>query len=115
MPISIQEPAIELSSFEVRIDWEDEQGNSVAPDTMVWTLHDGDNNTINDREAVAISTPVATELLFLEGNDLAIFGRDPVKRFITFEGTYTSPVHGASKPLRDVVDFTINPLTFKTP
>lgn len=115
MPISILEPAIELSSFEVRIDWEDEQGNSIPPDTMTWTLHDIDNNTVNDREAETIAVPAATELIFLEGNDLAIQGKDPVKRYVTFEGTYTSPVHGAGKPLRDVVDFTINPLLLKTP
>jgi len=115
MPISILEPAIELSSFEVRVEWEDEQGNSTTPDTMSWTLHDIDNQPINERENVSIAVPAATELLFLEGSDLEIFGKDPVKRYVTFEGTYTSPVHGAGKPLRDVVDFTINPLTLKTP
>lgn len=115
MPISILEPAIELSSFEIRVDWADEQGNSVAPDTMTWTLHDIDNQVVNEREDEVIAVPAATELLFLEGLDLEIFGKDPVKRYVTFEGTYTSPVHGGNKPLRDVVDFTINPLTFKTP
>jgi hypothetical protein len=115
MPISILEPAIELSSFEVRIDWEDEQGNSTAPDTMSWTLHDVDNNVVNSRLDVSITTPVASELVFLEGLDLEIIGKDPVKRYVTFEGTYTSPNHGAGKPLRDMVDFTIVPLGYKTP
>jgi hypothetical protein len=115
MPISIQEPAIELSTYEIRVDWEDEQGNSVAPDTMAWTLHDIDNNVVNNRLNVTITTPLASELLPLEGDDLEIFGRGPVKRYVTFEGTYTSPRWGAGKPLRDVVDFPINPLTYKTP
>lgn len=115
MAISIQEPAIEGGSYEVRIDWEDEQGNSVAPTTMTWTLHDADNSVINDRNAVEIETPAATELIFLFGDDLLIPGKQSVKRYISFSGTYTSPVHGAGKPLVDQVDFPIEPRRFATP
>lgn len=115
MPISIQEPAIEGGSFEIRIDWEDEQGNSKAPDTMAWTLHDGDNSIINAREDVAITVPAATELLFLSGADLLIPGKQPVRRYVSFVGTYTSLVHGAAKPLVDQVDFMIVPRRLATP
>lgn len=115
MPISIQEPAIEGGSYEVRIDWEDEQGNSLAPTTMAWTLHDADNSVINNRASVAITAPAATELIFLEGADLLIPGKQAIKRYISFVGTYTSPVHGAGKILVDQVDFPIEPRRFATP
>jgi len=115
MPISIQESAIEGGTFEVRVDWEDEQGNAVTPDTMAWTLHDEDNSVINNRSSVSIAAPASTELLLLQGSDLLIPGKQAVKRYVSFVGTYTSPVHGAGLPLIDQVDFMIEPRRFATP
>lgn len=110
MPLHIAEKAIEQSSYEVSINWVDEAGDSVTPDTMAWTLHDGDGRVVNSRSSVSIGSPAANEKIFLEGNDLTVPGNSPITRYVLFEGTYTSVTYGAGKPLRDQVSFDIIPL-----
>jgi hypothetical protein len=111
MPIHIQEKAIEGSSFEASIDWVDENGDAVVPTAMAWTLMDGKGNIINSRDAVSISTPASTEVLLLEGDDLKCSGENsPVRRWIYWNGTYTSTTHGAGKPLVDISSFDILPI-----
>jgi hypothetical protein len=111
MPGAIKETATEQSSFKVTATFYDESGNAVAPDTIVWTLTDEDGSVVNSREDVAISSPTSTESILLKGDDLAVEGNDPVKRIVTFEGTYTSAEFGASLPLIDESVFTIMPIT----
>lgn len=110
MPIHIEEKAIEGSSFEVSVDWVDENGDSVTPSAMAWSLVDADGNIINSRDAVAIGSPASTEVLLLEGADLAASGNSPVRRWVIWSGTYTSVVHGAGKTLKDSCSFDIMPL-----
>lgn len=110
MPVSIADPAIEQSTFEVEFTFIDEDGNAVAPDTMTWTLHDGDLKPVNDREAEVIVTPGQTEIILLQGDDLKLDGNDPITRYILLEGTYTSVTHGAGLPFRDQIAFGIEPL-----
>lgn len=110
MPVHIQEKAIEGSSFEATINWTDENGDSVIPDTMAWSLIDSDGNIINARDATAIGAPAASEALLLEGDDLMAGGDSPIKRYIYWAGTYTSVAHGAGKPLIDISSFDIIPI-----
>ncbi len=110
MPVAIADPAIEQSTYEVEFTFVDEDGNAVAPDTMTWTLHDGDLKPVNDREAVAIVTPGQTEVILLQGDDLELKGNAPVTRYILLEGTYTSITHGGGLPFRDQISFGIEPL-----
>jgi len=110
MPIHIQEKAVEGSSFEVSIDWVDENGDSVVPSAMAWTLMDPDGNIINGQDANVIGVPAANEVLLLEGADLMAGGNSPVIRYVYFAGTYTSIVHGAGKSLKDIVSFHIVPV-----
>lgn len=110
MPLHIQEMAIEGSSFEVSINWTDENGDSVIPDTMAWSLIDADGNIVNSRDATAIGSPAANEVILLTGDDLACSGDSPVKRWVHWAGTYTSAVHGAGKPLIDQTSFDIQPI-----
>jgi len=110
MPIHIQEPAIEGSSYEISIDWTDENGDSVTPTAMAWTLMDKDGNIINSRDAVAIGVPSSTEVIFLSGDDLMCDGNAETTRYVYWSGTYTSAVHGAGKPLIDISSFDILPI-----
>jgi len=110
MPGAINETATEGSSFKVTVTFYDESGNPVAPDTMTWTLTDEGGSVVNSRLNVEITTPASTENILLEGDDLAVDGNDPVKRIVTFIGTYTSAEFGASKPLIDQSIFTIMPI-----
>ena len=111
MPGAIKETAIEQSSFKVSVTFYDESGNAVSPDTMTWTLTDEDGSVVNSRENVTISDPSSSENILLQGDDLAVDGNDPVKRIVTFEGTYTSAEFGAGLPLIDESTFTIIPIT----
>jgi len=110
MPVHIAEKAIEQSSYEISANWVDENGDAVDPDTLAWTLHDGDGRVVNSRSSVAIGAPVANTVILLEGADLAVAGNSAIRRYVLFEGTFTSVVHGAGKPLRDQVSFDILPL-----
>lgn len=111
MPGAIEETAIEQSSFKVTATFYDESGNAVAPDTMTWTLTDEGGSIVNSRLDVVIAAPQSTENILLSGDDLAVDGNDPVKRIVTFEGTYTSAEFGAGLPLIDESVFTIKPIT----
>ena len=111
MPGAIKETATEQSSFKVEATFYDESGNAVAPDTMTWTLTDLDGSVVNSREDEVIAAPSSTESILLQGDDLAVDGNDPVKRIVTFEGTYTSAEFGAGLPLKDESVFTIIPIT----
>lgn len=111
MPGAIKETATEQSSYKVTVTFYDESGNAVAPDTMTWTLTDEDGSVVNSREDEVITTPSSTENILLQGDDLAIDGNDPIKRVVTFEGTYTSAEFGAGLPLIDESVFTIMPIT----
>ena len=110
MPVHIAEKAIEGSSFEITIDWVDENGDSVTPSAMAWTLMDPEGNIINSRDAVSIGAPASTEVILLEGDDLAASGNGVVRRLVYWNGTYTSVVHGAGKPLKDITSFDILPI-----
>ena len=111
MPGAIKETATEQSSFKVEATFYDESGNAVAPDTMTWTLSDLDGSVVNSRENISIAAPSSTESILLEGDDLVVDGNDPVKRIVTFQGTYTSAEFGAGKLLKDESVFTIIPIT----
>ena len=110
MPKHLAEKAIEGSSYEVNIDWVDENGDAVVPTAMAWSLIDKDGNIINSRDAVSIASPASSETILLEGDDLKCSGNAPAKRYVYWNGTYTSTTHGAGKPLVDITSFDIEPI-----
>ena len=88
----------------------DEDGNSVNPDTMTWTLSDEDGTIINSREDIAISSPSSSEEIVLSGADLQILSSaDTGVRILTLEGTYTSDA-GAGLPIKDKCRFVVQNL-----
>lgn len=83
--------AKEQGTFIVTAAFYDDQGDSVAPDSMFWSLVDKDENVINEREDVEIASPETTEDIVLHGDDLAILaGYSEEERYLVLEGTYTS-------------------------
>lgn len=111
MPSRLTTQAVEKSTFPVTADFTDEDGASVIPNTLFWTLTDRYGNVINSREDVEIETPAASVTVVLSGDDLALLTSDPFdyERYMSFEGTYDSDL-GSNLPLNDGVQFEIYPL-----
>lgn len=97
----------EESSCIITASFYDENDVAVAPDTMTWSLVDEDNNIINNRNEVSISSPETSEDIVLSGDDLSITsGHDEEERYLVLEGTYTSDA-GSGLPLKDHLKFYI--------
>lgn len=89
----------------------DEEGTAVSPDSLNWTLTDGNETVINSRENVEVTGPDLSSSveIVLSGDDLAVQSEETdfeLKRILWLEGTYTS-TYGSSMPLRKAVAFFI--------
>lgn len=94
----------------------DEEGNSVAPDSLTWTLSDRAGTIINSREDEEVVDLAATVNIVLSGDDLAILPTEAVayaERIVTIKGTYDS-TYGNDLPLRHEEMFYIANLTNQT-
>ena len=100
--------AIEQSTYIIAVTFTNENGNSLVPDTVAWTLTDAKGAVINDREDVS-ATPAATVNIVLSGDDLAIIAGSNNKRVVTIEATYNS-AYGTGLPLNARATFTIEDL-----
>lgn len=89
----------------------DLSGDSVTPNTFVYTLTEMDGTVINSRSLVSV-TPAATTFVVLQGDDLPNPGGIPLK-LITISGTYDSLVGGNSfpnLPFNEEYNFNVNEL-----
>lgn len=96
----------------------DEDSNSVAPDTLTWTLTDRAGTVINSREDVAVEEGdlAATTNIVLSGDDLSVLSTETkayVERIMTIKGTYDS-TYGNNLPLRYELMFYVENLTNQT-
>lgn len=107
MPTTLEEHAVEGSTFVIHAELIDEAGEAATPNELSWTLTDTAGRIINDREDEAL-TPGATMDILLHGDDLLI-GRNGNKRIITLNGTYDSDL-GSGLELRDQIIFYIDDL-----
>jgi len=97
-------------TFVVTVDFTDEDGSTLTPTTMTWTLTNPAGETVNSRLDVSIAAPTSSENIVLQGDDLAIpESSREVLRVLTLEGTYTS-TYGADLPFKDQVYFYIEDL-----
>jgi hypothetical protein len=102
MPTRLAEYAVEGSTFAVELAFWDEDGESVSPDTLVWSLYDDEGDVVNERDSVEISDPGSTETVVLTGDDLRSPGYDKVfYRHLIIEATYTSTTFGSGLDLVD--------------
>jgi len=111
MPIKATIPAIEQSTYVVTLTFKDEDGNSVSPNSIKWTLTDSAGNVINSRQDVSIS-PASSVSIVLRGDDLALQASesDVGQRILTVEATYDSD-KGSNLPLKDELSFYVVNLT----
>lgn len=94
----------------------DENGDSVTPDTVSWTITDSSGTVINEREQVEVESPDSTTTITIYGDDLKILESETgsyVARFIVIEGTYTSDL-GSGLPTKDEAFFTVKNLHYVT-
>ena len=77
--------AVENSSYLIRLDAYDEEGQPVVPKTGVWSLTDGSGNVINSLDQVVISPLASTMYVLLTDDDLApaYFGIQTVAHDVT--------------------------------
>jgi len=82
--------AEEGSTYVVRATYYDEDDNAVTPDSVTWTLTDGDGVIVNAREDVTIAIPGTYNDIVCGGDDLRCSsGRDET-RVMVVEYIYDS-------------------------
>lgn len=108
MPEYLKTHARDKGLYIVIAAFTDEDGTAVAPDTLKWSLRNGDGDVINSRTDVAVVAPAASEAIVLSGDDLK-FSEGKVRKLI-LEGTYTSGTYGAGLPINESVEFHIDDL-----
>lgn len=107
MPTKLTVDANEESTYVISAAFADEDGDSVVPSSITWTLTDASGNVINEREDVSV-TPAATVNIVLSGDDLVI-GTNGGSRRVTIRATYNSSL-GTGLPLKDECLFNISDL-----
>jgi len=114
MPVTLTTHAVEKSTFVITAAFTDEDGNTVTPNAVTWTLTTSSGTVINDREDVE-ETPASSIDIALKGDDLALQDGEAVKgvRILTVEATYDSDL-GSDLPLKESAQFIIDNLVAVT-
>lgn len=82
--------AEEGSTYVITATYYDEDDNAVTPDSVAWTLTDGDGTVVNSRENEAIAVPSTSNDIVLGADDLRCSsGRDET-RVLILEYVYDS-------------------------
>jgi len=100
--------AAEKGTFVFTAVFTDEDGNSVIPNSITWTLTDIIGTVINSRLNVAVAVPAASIDIVLRGLDLKVVGRN-VKRVVTIKAIYNSS-YGSNLPLNGEARFDVDDL-----
>jgi hypothetical protein len=105
---SVSQAAVENGTFIVTVSFTDEDGNSVVPNSLMWSLVAADRVTvINSRSDVVINPPAASVDIVLTGPDLVKDAGKLVSwRFLVIEGTYDGAL-GSNLPIVDHLHFPI--------
>jgi hypothetical protein len=93
------------STFLIRVTFADESCNPVVPDSILWTLTDSDDEIVNLREDVEVTTPEASIVIVLQGDDIALSGTGREIRTLTVNAEYTSSTYGSGLPLVESASF----------
>lgn len=111
MAIRLNKKAVERSTYVITIEFRNENGNLVTPNSATWTLTDENGSIINSRQDVAISSPSSTETVALTGADLAIQSGETGYgvRYFTVEAEYDSDA-GSGLSLTEAAQFTVENL-----
>lgn len=109
--------ARDRSSYVVKVDFTDENGDTVVPTAATWTLTDGNGEVVNERSQTTIGSLAATVYLALSGDDLEYQTDDDDDtqrllnlRVVVVEATYTSSLTGGPLPVKKAIKFKIEDL-----
>ena len=91
------DPAIERGSYVVAFSFTDEDGESVIPTAIHWSLYNSKGQVVNGRGSVPVEEPAASIEILLSGDDLD--PEDGYTRYLVVEATYNSDL-GNNLPLR---------------
>jgi hypothetical protein len=69
----------------------DENGNTVTPTSIIWSLSDDNGDIVNFRLDQKIAVPAPAVNIVLSGNDVMRMVFDDLIRFLKVSGTYNSP------------------------
>lgn len=105
--------ATELGTYIIDVTLLDEDGDSLAPATLSWSLKDVGGNVVNSREDVEIDPPTSSVTITLTGADLALTANRPAQRILSLSGTYTTAL-GVEAALTESATFIIAPLATST-
>lgn len=111
--------AQERSTYIIKAEFYAKTSDGSAPSPVIpnagltWTLRDKDGVVVNARLNQSL-TPGESVVIALIGDDLALAGNYPEKRYLTIEGTFDSEL-GVNLPLVDEVEFTVGDLVGKGP
>ena len=95
--------AIEQSTYVITASFTDETGSAVVPNSVTWTLLNGDGQIVNSRSEVSV-TPASSIVIVLSGDDLDL--DDGETRKIRIDAVYDS-TNGTNLPLKDSETFAI--------
>lgn len=82
--------ADEGSTYIIRATYYDDNGTAVTPDSVTWTLTDGDGIIVNSREDVSIVSPSTYNDIVLGEDDLRCKSNQDEVRVLVMEYVYDS-------------------------
>ena len=106
MPTDLSDRALEESTYIVTCTFTDEDGNSVIPNQIHYTLTDEDGTVMNSIDSATVSSPATATDIVLSGDDLSLTHARASLRILTVEATYDSNA-GTGLPLKDEARFHI--------
>jgi len=106
MPTRLTPLASERGSYIVKVDFEDEDGTGVTPDSIKWTLTDAKGDVINSRTSVAVVTPATSVNILLTSNDLAVANKRNLRRKLLIHAV-ADLAAGNNKDIYDEAEFEI--------
>ena len=121
MATKLTEVAREGGTYPVTVALTDENGDTVTPISMIWSLTDENGVIINSLDEIdfevnngagAVGVLSASMIIVLNGDSIAISSDligIKVSRYLLVEGTFTSDL-GIGLPFRDTVKFDVENL-----
>lgn len=106
MPTRLTALANERGTYIVKVDFEDEDGTGVVPDSIKWRLTDAKGAVINSRDTVSIITPATSVNILLSSDDLAVANRRNTHRKLLIHAV-ADLAAGNNKDIYDEAEFEI--------
>ena len=111
MPVTLTKHAKEKSTYVITASFTDEEGDSVVPVTIEWTLSTAKGTVVNSLSDVVVAVPASETEILLSGDDLQILSDEvnQAVRLFTVNATYDSAL-GTDLPLRGSIRFIVDNL-----